>query len=76
MSMPPLSPRPMVFCPACQGPLRSVGRVPVRRDAAQAGFFVLCQPGDGQPALGIDAYRCHNCGRLEFYDHDFLLPSY
>jgi hypothetical protein len=75
MSMQPVSPRPVVFCPACQGPLKSVGRLPVRRDAAQHGIFVLAQPGDQAPAVGIDVYRCHNCGRLELYDHDFLLPS-
>lgn len=76
MSMQPLSPRPLVTCPACQGPLKSIGRLPIRRDAAQVGVLVLAQPGDGQPAIGIDAYRCHDCGRLEMYDHDFLLPSF
>lgn len=73
--MQPLSPRPLVECPACNGPLKPVGRMPVRRDAVQAGVFALAQPGDGAPALGIDVYRCHECGRLEFYDHDFLLPA-
>jgi hypothetical protein len=49
--------------------------MPVRRDAIQQGVLTLAQPGDSSPAIGIDAYRCHNCGRLELYDHDFLLPS-
>jgi hypothetical protein len=49
--------------------------MPIRRDAAQAGILILSGPGDTQPVIGIEAYRCHNCGRLEFYDHDFLLPS-
>jgi hypothetical protein len=75
MSMPSFSPRPLVNCPACQGSLKPVGRLPVRRDMAQAGIIVLAQQGDQQPIIGIDAYRCHNCGRLEFYDHDYLLPS-
>jgi len=75
MSLPPSSPRPIVFCAGCQGPLKAVGRMPIRRDTLQHGYFVQAQPGDNQPALGIDVYRCHNCGRLEYYDHDFLLPS-
>jgi len=76
MSMPPpLSPRPTVVCPACQGPLKAIGRLPIRRDAAQAGVVIQAQPGDTAPAVGIDTYRCHTCGRLEFYDHDFLLPA-
>lgn len=72
--MQPVSPRPLVECPACRGPLKSVGRMPVRQDAAQAGVFVLVQQAD-VPAVGVDVYRCHECGRLEFYDHDFLLPA-
>ena len=75
MSLPPSVPRPLVECPACQGPLRSVGRLPLRRDAAQAGYIIQAQPGDSAPAVGIDTYRCQNCGRLEFYDHDFALPA-
>ncbi len=23
----------------------------------------------------LDAYRCPQCSRLEFYDHDFNLPN-
>jgi hypothetical protein len=75
MSM-PLSPRPLVTCPACQGPLKPIGRVPIRKDTAEAGAIVTAQPGDGHPVVAVDAYRCHNCGRLELYDHDFLLPSF
>lgn len=69
------TPRPLVNCPACQGPLKPVGRMPIRRDAAQAGYLVTAQPGDQQPAIALDALRCHNCGRLEIYDFDFLLPA-
>ena len=76
MSMPPLSPRPLVFCPACQGPLKSIGRLAIRRDTAEAGVITTAQPGGGQNVVPVDAYRCHNCGRLEFYDHDYLLPSF
>jgi hypothetical protein len=75
MSMQPMSPRPLVTCPACEGPLKPVGRLPIRRDALDHGVITLAQPGDTTPAIGIDAYRCHDCGRLELYDHDFLLPS-
>ena len=74
--IPPLSPRPLVVCPACQGSLKPVGRLPVVREAAQAGLLLFPQAGDNRPAIGLDAYRCHNCGRLELYDHDFLLPSF
>jgi len=75
MTMPPTTPRPLVLCPACQGTLRPVGRVPLRADMAQAGIILQARPDDGQVPVVIDAYRCHGCGRLEFYDHDFLLPG-
>jgi hypothetical protein len=75
MAMQSLSPRPLVECPVCQAPLRPVGRLPVRKDAAEQGVLVFAQPGDQTPAIGLDAYRCHECGRLEVYDHDFLLPG-
>jgi hypothetical protein len=71
----PLSPRPTVVCPACQGPLQAIGRLPIRMESARTGILVPPQAGDTQPAVGVDAYRCHNCGRLELYDHDFLLPA-
>ena len=41
----------------------------------KAGVVSIAQAGEAAPAVGVDTYRCHNCGRLEFYDHDFLLPS-
>jgi hypothetical protein len=75
MSMQAMSPRPLVECPACGGPLRPVGRLPVRKDGADRGVVVPAQPGDAVPAIGLDVYRCHDCGRVEIYDHDFLLPS-
>lgn len=76
MTMQAASPRPLVECPACKGPLKTIGRLPVRQDAAQAGVVVFLQPGDGSTqAIGLDVYRCHECGRVEIYDHDFLLPS-
>ena len=76
MSMQPATPRPVMTCPACQGMLRSIGRLPVRSDTAKQGVLTFAQPGENVPAVGIDAYRCHDCGRLELYDHDFLLPSF
>lgn len=71
----PFTPRPLVTCPVCQGQLQSLGRVPIRKDTAQTGVITTAQPGDPNPVVPIDAYRCHSCGRLEFYDHDFLLPA-
>ncbi len=73
--MQPLTPRPIVDCPVCHNPLRSVGRMPVRKDAAEAQVFIQPSIGDTSPALALDVYRCGNCGRLEFYDHDFQLPA-
>lgn len=65
------SPRPLVDCPACGAPLRSVGRLPVRSDAGVLAVVA----GDAAGAVGLDVYRCHDCGRVEIYDHDFLLPG-
>jgi hypothetical protein len=76
MSMQAMSPRPLVECPACNGPLKSVGRLPIRRDIAAQGVITVAQPGEQVAAIGVDVYRCHECGRLEMYDHDFLLPSF
>lgn len=70
-----VTPRPLILCAACEAPLHPLGRLPVRRDAAEAGVLTPPQPGDTHPVIGIEAYRCHNCGRIELYDHDFLLPS-
>lgn len=75
MTMQAMSPRPLVECPSCQGALQTVGRLPVRSDAAKDGVLVFAQPGDATPAIGLDVYRCHECGRLELYDHDFLLSG-
>jgi hypothetical protein len=75
MVTPPASPRPLVSCPACRGPLRPVGRVPLRRDAQAAGYLIPLQPGEVTPAISLDAYRCQDCGRIDFYDHDFLLAA-
>jgi hypothetical protein len=75
MTPQPLSPRPLVECPACGGPLKSVGRLPVLRAAAMDGTLAFGQPGDAAPTIVLDAYRCHECGRLEWYDHDFQLPA-
>lgn len=75
MLPPASSPRPLVTCPACEGPLNSVGRLPLRRDSVQAGYVVPADPEDAQPAIGLDVYRCHSCGRIQFYDHDFQLPG-
>ena len=75
MASPTTTPRPLVECPACHAPLQTVGRLPLRRDAAEQGVIVTAQAGDAAPAIGIDVYRCHECGRLDFYDHDFLLAA-
>lgn len=75
MAMQSLSPRPLVECPVCQGPLQPVGRLPVRQDAAQSGVISPPAAGDAAPVLGLDVYRCHDCGRLELYDFDYLLTA-
>ncbi len=75
MSIPPITPRAVQQCPVCAAQLQSIGRLPVRRDAAQAHVILVASAPDPAGVVAIDVYRCSDCGRLEFYDHDFLLSS-
>jgi hypothetical protein len=74
MSFPGAVPRPLVTCPACSGPLTPVGRLAVRIDL-QARVLSFAAPDNLQGATPLDVYRCHECGRLDFYDHDFLIDA-
>ena len=49
---PPAALRPLVVCPACEGPLRPIGRLPLRRDAAQSGVLA---PVGAEELLGLAA---------------------
>ena len=69
------TPRPLIDCPACSSPMQLLGKMPVRKDAAEAHVIVLAAPGDNAPAAGLDVYRCGACGKLEFYDHDFQMSA-
>jgi hypothetical protein len=64
-------------CVDCQVSLQSIGQLPVRVGGTSGGWHLLF--GDwAEVSEGIrplDAYRCPQCGRLEFYDHDFSLPE-
>ena len=74
MSIETQIPRPLVECPVCRGPLQTVGRLPVLRDAARSGIIAPATAA-GAEAVALDVYRCHDCGRMELYDHDFLLAA-
>jgi hypothetical protein len=64
-------------CPLCKVSLRGLGQLPVRIRGVTRGWHFI--PGEiadlGEKIAPLDLYRCEECGRLEFYDHDFSLPE-
>jgi hypothetical protein len=64
-------------CPFCHVSLQSLGQVPVRTGGTGGGWHLLFgEWADmGETILALDLYRCPQCSRLEFYDHDFSLPN-
>jgi hypothetical protein len=64
-------------CLACQTHLQNIGQLPVRVGGSSGPWHLLfgewADMSEGVRPL--DAYRCPQCGRLEFYDHDFSLPN-
>jgi hypothetical protein len=64
-------------CPLCRVSLQSLGQVPVRTGGTGGGWHLLFgELADmGERVLSLDVYRCPQCSRLEFYDHDFSLPN-
>jgi hypothetical protein len=64
-------------CPVCRTPLRPLGQIPVRTGGTSGGWHLLfgewADVGEG--VMPLDVYRCPQCSRLEFYDHDFSLPE-
>ena len=65
------------ICRDCNVELQSLGQLPVRMGGTSGGWHLLfgewADVSEGVRPL--DAYRCSQCGRLEFYDHDFSLPQ-
>ena len=63
-------------CLGCQVPLESLGQLPVRTGGSSGPWHLLLgEWADMTEGIRpLDAYRCPQCGRLEFYDHDFSLP--
>jgi hypothetical protein len=64
-------------CPNCKVALRGLGQLPIRVGGVKAGWhFFLGELADlSETIKPLDVYRCEQCGRLEFYDHDFSLPE-
>lgn len=71
-----MSQNPVPQCPACHVPLQPLGQVPVRTGGAAGAWHILFGEwvDAGEGVLALDLYRCSQCARLEFYDHDFSLP--
>jgi hypothetical protein len=65
------------LCPMCRTLLRRLGQIPVRTGGTSGGWHLLfgewADVGEG--VMPLDVYRCPQCSRLEFYDHDFSLPE-
>jgi hypothetical protein len=64
-------------CFGCQVPLQSIGQLPVRIGGTSGPWHMLFgEWADMTEGIRpLDAYRCPQCGRLDFYDHDFSLPD-
>ena len=67
----------MPSCADCRIELQSLGKLPIRIGGTSGGWHLLfgewADASEGVQSL--DTYRCPQCGRLEFYDHDFNLPA-
>ena len=65
------------LCPLCRVQLEPLGQIPVRTGGTSGGWHLLfgewADAGEG--VMPLDVYRCPQCSRLEFYDHDFSLPG-
>ena len=65
------------LCPLCRTQLQRLGQIPVRTGGTSGGWHLLfgewADVGEG--IMPLDVYRCPQCSRLEFYDHDFSLPE-
>jgi hypothetical protein len=65
-------------CPLCRVELDSLGQVPVRTGGTSGGWHLIfgAWADAGEDILLLDAYRCPQCSRLEFYDQNFSLPRH
>jgi hypothetical protein len=72
-----MTPRKSPTCIDCQISLQSIGQLPVRVGGTSGGWHLLFGEWADvtEGVRPLDAYRCPQCGRLEFYDHDFSLPE-
>ena len=65
------------LCPLCRVRLEPLGQIPVRTGGTSGGWHLFfgewADAGEG--VMPLDVYRCRQCSRLEFYDHDFSLPE-
>jgi hypothetical protein len=64
-------------CVDCKVNLQRLGQLPVRVGGTSGGWHLFFgEWADmGESVRPLDAYRCPQCARLEFYDHDFSLPE-
>jgi hypothetical protein len=67
---------PIPKCTKCKQAMSSLKPLPVRIGAMTGPWrMVLGALADGSETVNIDLYRCDQCGRLELYDHGFVLPA-
>lgn len=72
-----MSPRKSPTCVDCKVILQSIGQLPIRIGGTSGGWHLLFgEWADASEGVRpLDAYRCPQCARLAFYDHDFSLPE-
>lgn len=68
---------PELPCPFCKVKMQTIGQVPVRVGGLAGGWGLLfgSMSDVGEATWGLDVYRCTQCKRMEFYDHDLSLPK-
>ena len=64
-------------CVVCHVNMQGLGQLPIRMGGSSGGWHLLFgEWADvSENVRPLDAYRCPQCGRLAFYDHDFSLPD-
>ena len=64
-------------CFACKSTMQSLGQLPIRVGRSSGGWHLLLGEWADmtEGVMPLDVYRCAQCKRVEFFDHDLSLPD-
>lgn len=64
-------------CNDCRLEMQNLGQIGLRTGGMEGGMELLfgAWADMGEKVVYFDLYRCRQCGRLEFFDHNLSLPN-